>query len=295
MSKFKKTLIIVLVVIGILSLIFGILFLKMNFDPAHKTFKTVYTEKDYDLPEGDKLQLIFIKVSLNDIQVKVSPDNQIHLRYYEDNFGKYELFDDIEDGVLQLNYTLEKSTQSKMDFLKVDRDTTLYLSIPSDYKGAINVSTTDGNVTASGLKLITLLSMTSVNGSITADDIITVSKFGAISSVGDINCTDIMCGNAYIKSENGTTQLDKFEVADKLQMESVDGNVKALNLTAEYFDLKTVSGTMDAYVLGKSDDYFMKTTPNKGTINVPEGTRRAKGTLKTETETGTINVVFSEQ
>ena len=295
MSKYKKILIIVLVVIGVLSLIYGITFITVNFDKAHKTFKTVYTEKEYELPEDDKLQLIFIKVYSNDINVKVSEDNKIHLRYYEDNFGKYELYDDIEDGVLQLDYTLEKKAKSKLNFLKIDRDTSLVLSVPSEYKGAVNVSTTDGSVTANGIKMVTLLSMSSVNGSITADDVITISKFGAVAGKGDVNCTNIMSGNAYIKSESGTTQLDKFEVADKLQMESVTGKINALNLKANYFDLKTVSGTIDAYVLGSSNDYFMKTTPNKGKITVPEGTRTAMGTLKTETETGTISVVFSEK
>ena len=87
MSKYKKILIITLVVIGVLSLIYGILFFSMNFDMKHKTFKTVYTDKEYALPEGNNLQLIFIKASSNDIDVKVSADDKIHLRYYEDNFG----------------------------------------------------------------------------------------------------------------------------------------------------------------------------------------------------------------
>ncbi len=168
------------------------------------------------------------------------------------------------------------------------------LSIPDGYEGAVSAASTDGNIKASGVNKLVELSISSVNGSLTANDLIVLSKLGAVSDNGEVNCSDIMTNNAYIKASNSKVMLDSLELAGELAIESVGGECTAKNIKSTDFDLKTVSGKIDINAIGNGDDYFMKTTPGDGTITVPAGTRTALGTLQAETESGTINVSFSE-
>lgn len=205
---------------------------------------------------------IFLDISSADITVGTSPDNQVHITYYNTIHHEYEITQNGNELVLKQNILLWIG----WDFSKTNRSVSVL--IPKQFAGALSIENSSGSNTLENISLQSI-DIDSSSGRINVERVSTQGDISIKGSSGSIMVNDVT-------STNGV-----------LHVEGSSGSKKIYNASATSIDLSSNSGSIKAEQLSSQGDIRIKVS--SGSITLNDATS-LDGVLRVEGGSGSKNL-----
>lgn len=292
-------------------LLLGLLVFTGGFIMAGFNFKNISTSSLYmenSYVPGSVINDIKIDDSNTGIKVILSPDDKIHIKYFENEDDYYEITEN--NGILYMKKIYNRKWYKNffnINFQKRD----VILQVPSDYSGNIKIQTSNAAIDIKDIGCGNLV-LTSSNARIETENIkMTNGNFktsnGSISIKnvnidGDMDCqtsnarieTDNLKGkNIEMDTSNGRISLDKTAFSGKISAVTSNGAIsfKDLNVGTD-FVCKTSNGSVKGNILGKITDFDITSRTSNGKNSLPESMKAGNKILDVKTSNGSIDIEF---
>lgn len=293
-------------VIGLVIAAFS--FGAMGFDFTKLTTRPPYEEKTFvsaSAPTAFSLQEQSSSITLG-----VSPDDKIHIRYYENDKEKYEIAD--EGGALRM----KKVNHYKWyDYLLVFNawSPSTEILLPENFSGDVDIQNDNGPISAVTLSAGNL-SLTSDNGDIDAANVKAQGEMTVESSNGHLMLSQITAlGPAELTSKNGWVRLEdataqsvsaktgngavdliRVAVKEDCLAKSSNGHVAVDELDAgRQITLSNSNGAIYGSIVGKTVDFTIDAKTSNGSCNLPEALTGGQKQLSAKTGNGDIDITFT--
>ena len=325
MSQYTMKQMVSVLCIGVIIALCG--FGMAGFNYQKLSTKGVYEMKDYQV-SAQSLSAIRIRDKNARVELKQSGDDQVRVEYYERKDDHYTIQTDAS-GVLSVTYDDRTPLSIILDIFTIDFNLrTLRVYVPADCALPVNLSTTNGTVSAQGLTLgdtalqssngkievrdITApaIEVTTSNGSISLDNVAAGQRLRAQTSNGRLQLNHVTAPLVTSRSSNASTTLTTVTASTRVEAITSNGkltldNVTAptisaqtsnasVNLTAvdaQSLDIKSSNGAIRAALSGSQSEYTISSSTINGKNNLPSGgTGPRKLTVKTSN--AGINVTF---
>ena len=295
-----------LFVIASLVLVLGLIVGFVGFAMLDFNVKNFDTEPPYverSLTRDADCEKIVITDRKANVNVEKSPDEKVHIKYYENLNKTYDIVE--KDDVL----TMEKR-ETPNDFFTLSVSTpTVTLSVPEGYKGEIAVDLTDGNVTAKGASLSCLSADTQngdvfINGCAFSGHLDLRSERGGIRvyetavtencklkcKSGEIFLWSLDAGDVYANTRGGLITLAHVK-ADTIYAE---GTTKDIITSCIDFStaahLITADGDIRGSVVGTEGDFTYHCSAPEGECNLDEAASHGAKNLHVQSDKGNISI-----
>ncbi|MBR5947666.1 MAG: DUF4097 family beta strand repeat protein [Clostridia bacterium] len=166
-------------------------------------------------------------------------------------------------------------------------DVEFYASV----RGALELSSTSGDVRAEGKNELERLKVTSVSGDVKLRGFICARNADAGSTSGDIEASDVTCENGSFKSVSGDAKLHNILCANKLDISSTSGDLRFQNCDGASVELGSVSGDIKGS-LASGKHFTAKSL--SGSIRLPKDNSNQNGECRTKTVSGNISIGICE-
>mgnify|MGYP001014088840 CR=1 FL=1 len=230
----KKNLYISLSILGILivvyffiALIFSNFDLKMVFGKDERTLDSI----DYEVNVSE----LNINVSSDNIVLKKSDDNNVHIKYYKSNKKTFET--SFNDGLLTINQT--KPWYVMFSF---SRNYSIEISLPNTELNSVSIKVSSGNINIDMDIMISNLSIRTSSGNISLEGNTTNNTNINVSS-GKINLKDFKSNELDIKASSGKINANNIEVG-KVKFNISSGNINLEGGTINFLEIDTSSGNV---------------------------------------------------
>lgn len=228
----------------------------------------------------DELQELLFQTSFEDVQVKPSKDEDIHITYYENNKMGYEV-----QGTKE-TLRLEQKNKRKFyeqfmsfDFHEIDQDTSLLIEVPTSYQQDIFISTTNASIDLQGLKQLQSLTLNTTFGDIRLDRVNANGKVKLTSSYGDLEFyNSVLQADAHLSSTFGSIALanvqseagifldtsnddihmDQVTSKGQLEADTTFGKIITSSIQAESASFATTNGAIDLHETFEVDSLQMQ-------------------------------------
>ena len=269
MKNVKRTIFIILFILILIILIFSIIILtNRNFrfiGHDYKTFDTLVVDSNYDV----NLKNIVVKFDASELEIKENSENKIGIKIYGDK-DKVKLSSDSNKIIVE---TLNKKCTFFCYNVKIPK---VYIYIPSNYSGNIDVQSNFGDVSIYSFPLLDV-SINMDSGNLMIEEI----KNGVINnSHGDINVTKFV-NSLEVNANAGDIEVNKVL---KLNAKNNFGDIK-INEVEEYLDISNDAGSIEVKTLHLEEN--SKIHNNLGNIKIGL-TNKIK--IKTSTDLGSVKV-----
>ena len=239
-----------------------------------------------------------------DIYVELSPDEQIHISYYENSEESYAITRGstltFEKQIRQLWYRL-----FRIDLYRPSA----CISLPAGYQGDLTVTTKNGTIHLQGISAAHCLAQ-SANGSLELKNL-ALQSLSAGTDNGGLRLSGITAGSVEAETANGSIWLetltaDTVTVSSKrggLQMADVDaavlqgetalGEVSFEKLRiSQRLELSSHAGNVSGSLYGEQQDFTISARTSLGNCDLPQQTTGGACSLRLSTNLGDISVRF---
>ena len=268
-------------------------------------------EKTYDASSAaEGLERVVLDVRDQPVEVAISADNRVHIRYWEDEHDTYTITE--EGGSLSLVHTNKPEYFSWLtegffsNFADIGRK--VVLELPAAYAGALQIKTTNGSVRIEGFRALAECSLKTTNGSIRAADLgvaaftaettnasLTVSGLDADSarmrstngsllaenvrlsgsldadtSNASLTVRDTACGELDANTTNGGLRLEAVTTTGRAQAGTTNSGIKLEALSSPDIRLSSTNGSIRGTVVGDIRDYAISSHTTNGDNNLPD-------------------------
>lgn len=191
------------------------------------TNEEVFKEKNYTA-QGEEITEIQIDVRDRQIEVMLSPDNQVHIAYFENSKEYYDI--SVSDAhTLTMSATSDKAWTDYIGGKSMAGSRKIMLQVP-DTRFTLNLSTTNEDMSLSGLSTIEDISLSSQGGNIVFDKLGVENSINLSAKNGNITGTMIGSFDDFAitcNSKKGESNLPS----------SKEGGAKALNVSNNNGDI----------------------------------------------------------
>lgn len=250
-------------------LIFLVTFTFTGFDLSKLSTMPEYEQKSY----VSKTEITSVKIEDNNTEIYFdkSPDNNVHVRYCENDKDYYKI---TENGELEFKKVSERQWFDKAFSINLNIPSISVL-IPENFKGSINIETSNGKIDVKN---------------ISTDD------FKASTFNGKIEISEVSASGAVkLKSSNGGINIDDVNSQNKITAETSNGKISTDDISAKNeIKLATSNGAIEGSVIGKISDFSITSRTTLGKNNLPN-TNGGNKKLTAETSNGSINIEFTEE
>ncbi|QSX06591.1 DUF4097 family beta strand repeat protein [Sedimentibacter sp. zth1] len=322
-----------LLTIASLLVIIGIIIFFVGFANADFNIKNISTIKYEEKSYSTNTNIEKINIGDYDMSVDItpSPDDKIHIKYYENKKRKYIISE--KNGVLDIQK--EKPSIINIFSMSIDfNNTKLSVKIPKNYNGELIVKTSNNSISISDINLGDV-SLTTSNGKIhstniscssslelkssnasidvenvkVSGDIICDTSNGKtnltnVSSLEDIRCetsngtiyvVDTKCNYINAKSSNGTISLDNFSTNSSIEIRTSNSKVLFNNISFnDKFKITTSNGKIKGNLNGKIDEYTINYKTSNGDSNLPNDYVGGNKQIDFRTSNSDIDVDFTK-
>lgn len=242
------------------------------------------------------------------IEIKEENVDKVTVSYCnEKNKKLYKVTE--KNGKLKLEKI--KNTVSFGIFINLD-DTRVYVSVPKDYHGSIDVETTSGSVYVENLELSDF-NIDGSSGSLNVSNVSSENGFKIELTSGSINLSNIKTKKAEVKNSSGTIAIEDLEaeeldvnnssgtikltdvsVTDSVDVLNTSGSIRLDRLSAgKSIKLENTSGGIRGTIVGKESDFAIDTDYTSGSCNLKDS-KNGEKTLDASTTSGDIKIEFTE-
>lgn len=266
------------------------------------------------------------------VTVELSPDDKIHLTYFENEKNQY-VIEDGESTVIrkESKFDLGSGFMFSLDF----RERYFILQLPKNYQGEVEIKTSNASIE---LKEITAqgLAAQSSNGSIRLSDVqaaagvrldtnnstvsverLTAGEFFRVNnSNGRIEAADVTAGGeAYLDTSNSTVSAKRLTAGEQFKVKNSNGRIEAFQVSAgteasldtsnnsvelenlsagEAIRLKNSNGRISGTVQGEMGDYSIRSSTSNGSSNLPTENGSGAKKLEAYNSNGDIKIEFQK-
>lgn len=167
-----------------------------------------------------------IDTSYEDVQVKVSNDDQLHITYYENNRMSYTF--DAEENQLIMKKENNGHFYDHLMVLNLSEGNKDQISIevPNTFSGSVEIDTSNGNVQLYNLNELNYVSVNTTYGSVILDDVKINSSLEATSTNGDVKLEHLdVQEDIHVKTTYGRIDVKDVKGNQSMVMESSNENV----------------------------------------------------------------------
>jgi len=233
---------------------------------------TSFEEKNYAI-EADKVTQISLSDKGRTVELVESPDNKIHIKYFENNKEFYDV-KVTDENELVMKLATDKNWK---DYVGLDTDKEhriVQIAVPNGINSDFNILTSKGNI---------VLSKINIGGSVEA-----------ATSDGKIEVTNVTVhDNLKLTTKNDDIILTAANTAGSIDAAISNGNIKLEKAAVDdTLKLTTKNGDITGTIIGSYDVFSISSDASKGKSNLPESKSGGSKTLDASTNNGDINLEF---
>ena len=312
----KRSLKILLITAGLLCaagvLLSGTAFALGGFNLAAFSGGQKAVVKTYDLSaeEAAGLESIFLDLQEQPVEVVVSADEGIHIRYWEDERDAYAFSQ--ENGTWSMTHHRQPEYWSWLTdgmfsgLAEISRK--VMLELPASYAGELQVKTSNSSIRLEDFQQLAACSLKTTNGSIHAADVnaaaftaettnssITLRHLTADSarlgstngslltedirlsgdldistSNGSFTLRDVACANMTGVTTNGSIRLESVHATGRVDVQTTNAGVRLEALSSPDIRLSSTNGSIRGTVGGDIRDYAISSHTTNGDSNLPD-------------------------
>ena len=239
-----------------------------------------YVKKTYECK--NKIDDINIEMTSDSVKVVRGNVSNIKIEYVEvpDRY----IYEIDESGS---NLSIKYKTISNFSLFSITigiNDTSMTVTVPSDFDGKLNIKSSSGSIRTESLTLESL-DLTNTSGSIKINDCDVKDDINAKNSSGSINIQKASGADITATNTSGGVRLENIKASGKVEAESSSGSVRFNDVKAEG-DLsgKATSGSVR---LEKVTCEELTLKANSGSIHLNDV--KAEGSFEAKTSSGGIH------
>ena len=306
-----KTLIMVIasvVLFGGLSLCTAALAME-NFDFRKMNINPEYEERTYSCEAGSA-RSVHIRQSNSNIIVLPSPDERIHITYFDNETAHYSIVE--SDIKITVDYSPKKLWYEYLLLTFDFQNHPLTLYLPEKYEGSIDLATSNSEIRINNLDIDGDVMMKTSNGKITASALTVSGGLFADTSNAAVLLTDVKAkGTLHSGTSNGPIELYNVTARD-LSSNTSNGRITANGVEAYEirFDTSnagialsevdvsykiycnTSNGRIHGDVAGSMSDFNIKSRTSNAGSSLPRQNSGGSKYMEMYTSNGEINVTF---
>ena len=267
----KKTTKNILIVSGISfvlgSIICTISLFSINFDLT-KLSGMGATYVEHKLSVSDNISIA------NDISpylcIGESPDDKVHISYYDNHRFKYEIKQNSEklllEQVILNNKDRQMSFFEKLQFSIFSWGLGVVVLIPSQFRGTLTANISSATIRFENISID--------NMDLQVD-----------ATAGILRFENISVDNIDLQASTAIARFDNLS-AKSIALESSSGKIEFSNLDAQNIDLNLNGGSLSGTILGNKNDFTVVNTSRKHLKNIPESGGQGSKTLNLAISSG---------
>lgn len=307
-------------------LLFVVAFALSGWDIRKISTRPPYTQKEYSYQmPGSEIVLLDDNTP---ITVELSPDNKVHLSCFESEKEWYE----VSESGTELNIEKKNNFSWTDYFMVMDlgvRD--LVLQIPKDYKGDLELKTSNGSIRLADLA-VNQLTLKNSNASIHVEDL-SAESLKLSTSNGSVKLSSLEAGPVDVSTSNSSVSFKDVD-AGAIDASSSNGSLKFEQVNAETLngetsnswiyaqdvystgelwlktsnnsieldkldsassiDLNSSNGRIFGTIKGKMSDFSIKSDTSNGENNLPKDNQEGTKKLKVKTSNNSIQIEFEQ-
>lgn len=206
--------------------------------------------------------ILRIDTNYDDIQVKLSGDESLHIIYYENDRMTYTF--EAEEDLL----VMKKEDQTKfydhlmvMNFSEANKERIL-VEVPKTFSGAIELTTSNGDIQMSNLNELRSASIDTTYGAVTLDHIKVKASLEVASTNGDMKLEHLdVQEDIHVKTTYGKVDVKDVKANQSMVMESSNENVTldqvnikdSLTVDTSYGDIEITRSNAGSTILNTSN------------------------------------------
>lgn len=284
-----------LLIVGIIVSIVGLIITDFNFLNIESF---ALADEDYSVAEHiTEVEVTKISIEADDRIIKFIPsaDGKYGIKYYKSEYDKVTYAE--EGGVISIKNKMERKW---FFFRRASKEIrTITVQVPTVFSGEIDVTTSNGDVSAESLNAFTRLTLASSNGHLSAKNLTVNGQARLQTSNGEINIDTLsVSGSISAKSSNGEIEI-KSTSAEAIDAITSNGNIDLINITSDNVSAKSSNGNLEITLYGQQQSYEIDVDTSNGSIKVG-GIKvssqiinsGAAKKLRAETSNGSIEIKF---
>lgn len=265
------------------------------------------------------------------VRLERSPDDQIHITYFENQDERYRLSDN--GGELRMEKLEHKGwIRFVMNFNL--QDTTVVVALPEDYTGNVSLITSNADISARGLSLPGDVSLQTTNAairvqelectgrlrlattnnawklehvtaaeieakatnrSVSATQVHTQGSLNLSTTNGAISLEDVSAAACTAQSSNNAIQATEVVTQGRLELRTTNNTIRLERVQpGSSAELVTTNGAIRGSILDRADQYTIESRTTNASNNLPEHFGSGPKRLTARTTNGKIAVDFVE-
>lgn len=252
-----------------------------------------YQQKE-EIISGIAVNTILTKAVDQQVMIAPSPDNDIHIFYYENKNETYQIkqqdktvsityhdklsvwdhiINTFRQGIFQLNLTAPKLT----------------ILIPKENQLAIQVKNVNGSIQAKDITSNTL-KFTNTNGSIKVINS-NISSLQVTGTNGSTKIFDSSLTDLVVTTTNGAIQI-KNTITNQTTCNNTNGSTQFLASQGKVLKFQSTNGSIKAEIDGKKEEYNILISKINGSSNIESQLSTNDQILDVKSTNGSIRITF---
>ena len=286
----KKTTKNILIVSGISfvlgSIICTISLFSINFDLT-KLSGMGATYVDHKLSVSDNISIA------NDISpylcIGESPDDKVHISYYDNHRFKYEIKQNSEklllEQVILNNKDRQMSFFEKLQFGIFSWGLGVVVLIPSQFRGTLTANISSATIRFENISIDNMDLKIHATAGILRFENISVDNIDLQASTAIARFDNLSANSIDILTSAAISTFNNLS-AKSIALESSSGKIEFSNLDAQNIDLNLNGGSLSGTILGNKNDFTVINTSQKHLKNIPLSEGQGSKTLNLAISSG---------
>lgn len=251
----------------------------------------------------------------SDVRIVPSEDNEIHIRYYENNWLWYDFSN--ENGKIRLveqhpDNLLKKGSSGGLQFSinfgllgifgdsngifigddsENDRTNRVEIRLPAKHSGSFDISSVSGDIYIDNAGT-GRISASTASGYIGISRIQRADGMSLQTVSGDIRLSEVLASGLKLETTSGDIKLDKT-TSPRASAHTTSGDVELNMSEIDELIVNTVSGELEGTVPGDGDDYSVFFSSVSGSNSLSSHRGRGNKTIDFSSVSGDLDLNFS--
>ncbi|MDO5078856.1 hypothetical protein EII38_00435 [Streptococcus minor] len=272
----------------------GIVLVRTGGDFSRLNNETVeQKEKSF---QASQMKELNFDMSSTDVEVVGSADtDKVVIKYPESKKQSYSITE--ENGKV----TITEKHDRILNFFRFDIDFfnlkkwTIQIVLPVDSLETLTLNGASGDVDISKLVIKKNLALSLRSGDVYLQDTTVAGETSVRLSSGEIELTNIVSKDLYLKATSGDLDVDRVIVANQSTMEVTSGDIVLSQFKAgQKTDLSTTSGDISGSLVGQMIEYTIQSKVTSGDNSLPQHLEGGSKQLRVEATSGDITIRFDQ-
>lgn len=288
-------------IVAAAAIVFGLVFMSLTYNlvtGGHwKEFsapgRSGYERREFTA-DAAKVLRIDAADENNAVRIVAGDADTIRVAYSVSEYDTYEISLEA-DGTLKVRYKLLAAWIDRIGFVTYTNRQPLEIAIPESSALALDLSTSNAQISAAGLTVGSLSADTG-NGSIDLDQLIVTGELEAETSNSSLHLTSIRAGSIDAETSNGRLAARGLYADGGIDLETSNAALLAENIKTGTgnIELTSSNGSVTAKIDEPTDTFTIRAEISNGKSNLPSNWGKGAKQLEVRTSNADISVTFAD-